>query len=214
MSRILGRVPSSLASLLDIEGGRVLVSELRDSEGVSLVYDISRLVDVETLALTTRAFDTGAMAASATVDSLIIDLPQAARILGVDVGTDVSARLAQCSMFLEDVGGFVSAPARDHMLWEWLAGGLARAAPVGGVYTTGDLAATEVLYPSTEFRQGIYTQVPYIDRTGPQRTGASRVHVTTTATAFGAGTVRVSGHLLMLFSLGFSGRGTTLLPLG
>lgn len=187
------------------------IDELRDTEGVSLVYDLAALIRSQTLRVDTRAFDTGALNQS-TADNQVIDgLPSMARVIGIDVTTDNTSRLSRMAIYGDDIGVVTSAPLRSMLLWAWIAGG--RSINIAAPYQAGDAALAAHLLAEVSDNSLLANYVPWVGQDlTPNRTGFENVVISTLTTAFGAGTVRVTGHLTLLFPTGTGGRFSDLLP--
>lgn len=206
MSRILGGVGQSLARLLDIDGGRVRLTELRDQEGVSAVYDLHPIAEGEAYQEQTRGFDTGAINQSVNDQQVIAALPIIARIQGFTVATDDASRIASVVIFADQIGPFGS--GRDNPLWLWVNGDPTYTRPANLV--VGDANLATVLNPP--LTQQWWRNYLMVSNTGAQKTGISQVTINVLTTGFGAGTVRCTGHMSMLFALGV-GLGTLEIPL-
>jgi len=213
MGKILGSIPSALSGLLDIEGGQVLVDELREQEGVSLVYDIGQLIESETLRVATRSFDTGAINQSITSTATLTGMPQMCRILGIDVLTDDATRVSQVTLFGDDIGlaDAAATNARCQLMWNWVNAG--RTLPRPGGYSAGDAALSTILLAEAADNNLLGPTPIFFNQQGvAQRSGHENLIIGVLSTGFGAGTVRVTGHVTLLFPTTLGGFGVNLLP--
>lgn len=205
MSKIRGGVGRSLATILDALRGQLDLNEIRDQEGIAAVYDLSSIAEAELYCQDTRGFDSGALAASGSSTQTITGLPAIFTVLGIFIGTDVAARVAQVAVKMSTVG--VATATRDWPLALWLAGDAS--VPTPGGWQIGDGAMSALLIPPVErtwWAQGP-VQTNRANLTGRQ--GGAAISVEVDATAFGGGTVTVSGHIVT----GFFRRGRDVLAI-
>lgn len=216
MTRILGKIPGELARILDLEGGSVRsIPELQDQDGVSLVYDIGQLTDWDLVVMTARTFDTGNMAQSTTVTSAITGLPRGCSILGFNAATDDPTRIAQAMLYLDNIGT-VAGGVESHQLWTWVTGDPFVTQPTS--FTAGgQVTATlgNLLVADLDKRFFDIGPILFLDKNFTEtRQGVDRVVIETTATAFGAGTVRVAGNIIIAFRVALGGRAIMCRPPG
>jgi hypothetical protein len=205
MSKILGIIPGLLADLLDIEGGKIQATELRDREGISLVYDIGQLVESQSLRIDIRTFG-HTVAASTTSNASLTGLPAMARVIGIDVSVDSDAKLDQVAVMGLSIGG-TGTNLPCHMFWHWITGDLAVARPGG--FLVGANSQAELLYPPSA---QTFIPTPYIDVTATARRGYNAIQTTVKTNAFGAGNCVVSGHIVLMFPVALGGRTADLMP--
>lgn len=192
MARVYGNTAGALANILEVESGQVRVDELRDGDGIGLVYDVAHLASPQTYALTTRGWDSGAINENVGVTIGITGLPRLARILAFHAQTDDAARVSQVWLYYENIG------TRDTPLWLWRTGG--DTVPLPAAIDIGDADLGTLLVPAA-VDEWVSRQPIYRDVTGASRTGATQLSVRVISTAFGAGTVRATGHVTMAFPL-------------
>ncbi len=194
MSQIRGGIGQSLSRILDFLGGRVALDTFNDVDGITPVYDVGRLAESELYVQDTRGFDTGAFAQSTTSTQLISDLPPIFSLLGIFVSADDATRINAVRIGMEDVGAAGS--TRDWPLWSWFAG----EATQPNTWDIGDAALAALLVPATVSRQFWVPGIPMTNKaTLSQRQGGLRIRARVTSTAFGAGTVRCTGHIVIGF---------------
>lgn len=120
MALIRGVIPGELADVLAVEGGRVSATQLRDQEGISLVYDVGRFARGQLMAFGARQVvdvtydDTG--------DNFVelANLPNIFRLLGVSVTVNSAASVQQVNIWANSFGGIGS--PHDLLLWRWFTG--------------------------------------------------------------------------------------------
>lgn len=197
MADIQGDLGSALAQILDVRGGRVRIEDLRDTEGVSLVYDLASLAKGQLLTVATRVADTGAIAASTAWELLLQDLPVGARILAIDVATDDSTRIQQAGVYQTGLG----AAPRDSNLWFWATGDDTGVIPAG--IQIGAFVPTAQLYADANkvFLPNVFVS----GVTNRSRLGQAGITFAGQTIAFGAGTVRINAQITIAFWIGLGG---------
>lgn len=205
MAKIETGALAELVNLFLMRGGKGGVDQLRTEEGVAVVYDVAQLFPGQFYALSTRSFDSGAIAENVGITSAIASLPQIARLLAFHAQTDDASRVSQVWLYYEDIRVATASTGRDTPLWLWRAGGDTIALPA--VIDIGNADLGTLLVPAA-VDEWVSRQPIYRDLTGASRNGASQLSVRTVSTAFGAGSVRVTGHVTLAFPL----TGETVVP--
>jgi hypothetical protein len=210
MSRILGGVGQALARLLDIDGGRVKLDELRDSEGASIVTDLMPLLRAEALRVQTRGFGSTLNQSSNTLVT-IVDVPVHHRISGIEVATTDATRLVSVHIFLQNIGSF-GAAVNSMMLWFWENGDPTTPQPPSFNVNGNTPAALGTLLTPPLSKQS-WRNFLYVDRKGSQKVGIERYAVVIESNAFGAGTVSTDGHIVQHFPASLLGPQSVEIPI-
>jgi len=150
MKRIMGGWLAALSRIMVVEGGRVDVRQLRDDEGVSLVYDLSTIAAGQFLAADARSVNQDNIDDVGTVIQ-VGSLPRTCVVRGIDVTVTSVANVQEITIYAALWGVIASAATnQDYILWSWRAGDASVTKPGGGNITIGDGTGTVFLIPSID----------------------------------------------------------------
>jgi hypothetical protein len=205
MARVLGVIPGLLADLLDVEGGKIQSTDLRDREGISLVYDIGQLIESQSLILGVRNFD-GSLGQGLTSDITLEGLPIMARLIAVNMSVSDDSRVNRAVIWGDTIGA-AGAGGQCNLLWAWQSGGVVLSRP--NDFIAGPNSQSTLLIPAINETS---LPTPWVDVRATTRSGYNRILGTVTSTAFGAGTLTYSGNVVLLFPVALGGRSADLMP--
>lgn len=211
MSRIVGSIGQDLAAILDVEGGRVDVRELRDQEGVSLVYDLAPLAAGHNASQAIRTFDTGAVAQSTTSLLSITGFPGIFSLQGLTVAASDPTRIEAVDIKATSIG-LATQTNSDWFLWHWASGGTTHPNPFATIGGVAAATVQSILVPAA--KQDVSWPVTFVDQGGPARgkRGVASIDIRVRTTAFGAGTAEVSGSVVLAFHVGSLNRNVYVNP--
>jgi len=102
MVKVLSQAGISLADVYDVEGSIAGVEQLQADE-IQVVHEMGATIFSERLSGAIRRATTGAILQSTAWDIILVDLPNVpARVLGVFVFTDASARVSNVSVHIRN----------------------------------------------------------------------------------------------------------------
>ena len=188
MVKILSQGGRSLADMYQVEGSIAGIDQLETRE-LPIVHEMGATLFSERFRTTFRRGTTGPVAQSATPNISITNMPEGiSRILGVQVITDDSSRIANVQVSVHD-----AVAAQDFPIWTWEVG---NSDPIRLTDNAVGLTA-EVLVPN----EG--QLLPCFVTNGQTRLEISQIHLRADTTAFGAGNVFLT--LLVHFAFTFTG---------
>jgi len=197
--KVLAKSGDSLADLYDVVGSIAGVEELQ-SRDVQLLHEMGGTIFSERLSTRILSDTSGAVAQSTAIDTVILGFTTQplARILGIFVFVDVTARIADLAVSLEDD----AAVGQGIPIWVW--GGTE---DVVRMVDAGVGVNAIALVPTAAFNL-----MPALMLGTPQPERTPNLTMRGNTSAFGAGTVEAIVHTLIAFPAlgGVSSRGLPL----
>ena len=206
MVKILSRSGVSLADIYDVKGSIAGIEQLETRE-LPIVHEMGATVFSERYNTTIRGIVTGDIAQNITFEIALTSLPLApTRLLGVQVLTDVGARILRCALSATNPIGAIGGGggAQDIPIWVWDAtNALFETATLFNDGASGNLDVLiphpgSLMFPTMVGGRG----------QGPDMVRDLRLQGRTTG--FGAGTVAITALLYLGFAFdttGLSSRG-------
>jgi len=188
MSRILSQAGISLADMYQVDGSIAGIDELNTRE-LGIVHEMGATVFSERFRQAIRRRESAATAQSQNIVLTISDLPEGInRVLGVQVWSDQSVRIANCQVSITE-----TPTSQDFPIWIYDIANV-RACRI---QDDGATAQFEVLLPEPGL------QIPTFCTNGQTPIEIDSINLRAATTAFGAGDVTL--FLVVLLAFTFTG---------
>ena len=201
MVKILSRAGVSLADIYDVKGSIAGIDQLETRE-LPIVHEMGATIFSERYSTTIRGIETGDIAQNITFEIALTNLPQSpTRLLGLQVLTDVGARILRCALSVTNPIGAIGGGggAQDMPIWVWDAtNALFETATIFNDGASGNLDVL-ISHPASMLAPIM------VGGLGQNRDMVTNLRLQGRTTGFGAGTVAITALLYLGFAFDTTG---------